>query len=314
MIQDLQGRKASAFTSPEWQSAPWRKHKKGLDQLLYDIGAELATILADADRLKLTRSNRAFSTERMKLVEDCQKLEDKLEAWYDQLSQEIPSPHYWAEFSNMQNPIDDREGRKIFPIAFRYANIYIAKILIDYWALSILLSSTSLLAYQSLTAEMKPHGPEHPADDQHARAKAVVPRGHAIPAPRISQRPGSIKTMADSIAQSMEYCLLKDMGTLGPQWALFGLRVAMQTYRYSSRNVELRWSKAIHDRICDEKGVKLSRTVAAYEWETSSSSQGNETELECGLRRFTGCERAFRTQIQSWVPSPTYQGHPLHPQ
>ena len=54
MIQDWQGRKASAFTSPEWQSALWRKHKKGLDQLLYDIGAELATILADADRSKLT--------------------------------------------------------------------------------------------------------------------------------------------------------------------------------------------------------------------------------------------------------------------
>ena len=282
MIQDLQGRRASAFNSPEWQSAPWRKHKKGLDQLLYDIGAELATILADADRSKLIQSNRAFFTERMKHVEDCQKLDDKLEAWYDQLNQDIPSPHYWAEFSNMQNPIDDREGRKIFPIAFRFANIYMAKILIDYWALSILLYSTSLLACQSFTAEMQPHGPEHPADDQHARAKAAVPRGQGIPAPRISQNPLLIMTMADNIAQSMEYCLLKDMGTLGPQWALFGLRVAMQTYRYSSRNVELQWSKAIHNRICDEKGVKVSRTVAAYEWETSNSCQGSEAELEAG--------------------------------
>ena len=303
MIQDLQGRKASVFTEAEWQMGPWKKFPKGPDQRLCDIGAELATILARADRSKSTQDNLVFGSERLALLEDCCKLEARLEAWYTQLDMEIPAPHYWVEFSHIRNPVDDREGHKVFPTSFHYPNIYIARVLVDYWALSILLYSTSLLTYRSFVGESKTSGPEHPADSQRAKAKPQLPRGRAVTPPKVCQNPGMIRTCADNIAQSMEYLLSPDMGTLGPQWALFGLRVAMQTYLYSSRGEEHQWSKAIHDMICDEKGLRFSRTIKEYQWETSSSSQAESSDFEAGLVRLTGPERGFGTGVGAKNPS-----------
>jgi len=297
MIQDLQGRKASAFTHPDWLSCPWKNYIKGPDQKLYDIGADLTSILASADRFKSTQGNVDNSSEKMALVQDCRKLETKLDAWLQEMNEEIPAPHYWAQFSEIANHIDDRENRKIFPISFHFPNIYIAKVLMDYWALSIIVYSTCGMIYNSFAGTDRSSGPEHLADDQHALARADVPKGNASPPPTEARKPGLTKTLADNIAQSMEYCLREDMGMLGPQWTLFALRVALQRYRGFPGSVELEWLQAIHERICDEKGVKFSRTIASYKWTNASSSPERESHLETGLRRITGPQDTFGTRV-----------------
>ena len=260
------------FTRPEWQTEPWKKHNKGPDQRLYDIGIELSNILACADRSKSTQESHAFTSERIALLEGCESLVNRLDTWFQQLNDDIPAPHYRPEFSNIENLVDAREGRKIFPVSFRFSNVYIAKILIDYWGISIVLYSTSLFLYRSLTAGRNTFGPEHAADDRRAQAKAILPRCVAVPKPGIARRPGMIKSLANNIAQSMEYCLHKDMGTLGPQWALFSLRTALQTYQYIPDSKELQWLQAIHDKICDEKGLKFSRIITASSWERRNST------------------------------------------
>ncbi|KAL8830687.1 MAG: hypothetical protein Q9191_001292 [Dirinaria sp. TL-2023a] len=272
MIQALQGRKASMFTRPEWQTEPWKIHSKGPDQQLFDIGIELSAILARADKSKSIQESNAIALEKVALLKDCEDLAKRLDTWFRQFNEDIPPPHYWPEFSNVESPIDVREGRKIFPVSFRFSNIYIAKVLIDYWGISIVLYSTSIILYRSLTADNNRTGPEHPADERRAQAKAILPQHISVPKPGITQRPEMIKSLADNIAQSMEYCLQKDVGTLGPQWALFALRIALQTYKYFPDTNELLWLQAIHDKICDEKGVKFSRIIAASNWEARSSS------------------------------------------
>lgn len=217
MIQDMQGRKASVFTSPEWQSRPYKNFTKGPDQKLYDIGAGLATILASADKSKTTQQNVAIDSQRSALLEECLKLAAKLEAWFQDLNEEIPPPHYSAKFSNIQNIIDDREHRKVFPVSFHFPHMYIAKVLMDYWALSILLYGTTFSVYQSFPGRTPPEKPQNPADDQHADDKAKLPKGRSLPSPTNILKPGSTKTFADNIAQSMEYCLSEDMGMPGPQ-------------------------------------------------------------------------------------------------
>jgi len=313
MIQDLQGRKASAFTHPRWQSGPWKNYIKGPDQKLYDIGADLTSILASADRSKLTQGNVAFGSESLALVQDCRNLEAKLDAWLQEMNEEIPAPHYWAQFSNIANPIDDRENRKMFPISFHFPNIYIAKVLMDYWALSIIVHSTSSLIYESFAGTDRLNRPEHSADDQQTSAWADIPMGDVQPPLTRAQTPGVTKTLADNIAQSMEYCLCKDMGMLGPQWTLFALRVALQRYRGFPASIELEWLKAIHVRICDEKGVKFSRTIASYKWTNASSSSGRESHLETGLRRITGPQDAFGTRMAAEsvpIERPASNGYP----
>lgn len=299
MIHDLQSRKVSAFAQPKWQTGPWKHYNKGPDQRLYEIGADLTAILAFADRFKSKQGNTAFASERITIVQDCRKLEAKLDAWLQKTNGEIPAPHYWTHFSNIANPIDERENRKIFPISFHFRNLYIAKVLMDYWALAIIVYSTSWLIYESFLGTDGSDRPAHPADDQHASARTHVSKGDALPPPSRTQNPGLTKTLADNIAQSMEYCLCKDMGMLGPQWTLFALRVALQRYRAFPASLELEWLQATHVRICDEKGVKFSRTIASYKWANASSSPGGESHLETGLRRITGPQDAFGTRVEA---------------
>ena len=274
MIQDIQYRRASTFAQPQWRSSPYRKHVKGPDQKLYDIGSELSSIIADADKSKFMSCDETFTSKRLALLEQCLKLNGEIDTWFECLEDEIPPPHYWPEFSNLQNPVDASEDRKIYPVSFRFPNLFIARVLLDYWALSIILHSTSFQLYKSLMGENRPrpNRPEHPADGWRAQAKANLPKIHTIPAIKVLQTPGMIRSLADNIAQSMEYCLSKDMGILGSQWALFSLRAALQTYRYFPDSKELRWLQAIHDRISDEKGVKFSRAIAARSWITRDPS------------------------------------------
>ena len=155
MIQDIQYRRVSAFTGPEWLSRPFRKHNKGLDQKLYDIGAEVAAIIAGADRLRETPDDEDSTGKRIELLEKCQNLIDRLDAWFERLNEEIPPPHYWPEFSNIRNTIDDIENRKIFPVSFRFSNLLIAKIMLDYWGVSIVLYSTTLMLYRPSMGEVR---------------------------------------------------------------------------------------------------------------------------------------------------------------
>ena len=274
MIQDIQYRRASTFAQPQWRTSPYRKHVKGPDQKLYDIGSELSTIIADADKSKSMSNNQAFTSKRLTLLEQCQKLNGEIDTWFECLKDEIPPPHYWPEFSNLQNPVDDYENRKTYPVSFRFPNLFIAKVLLDYWGLSIILHSTIFQLYKSLMGEStpRPNRPEHPADGWRAQAKVNLPNSHTIPPPKVAQTPGMIRSLADNIAQSMEYCLSKDMGILGSQWALFSLRAALQTYRYFPDSKELLWLQAVHDRISYEKGVKFSSAIAARSWITRDSS------------------------------------------
>lgn len=297
MIQNLQGRKASAFARPDWQSRPFEKYTKGPEQKLYDIGEELAVLLAKADGARSTKTDHASTADRSNLLQDCTLLEDKLDAWFEQFSADVPAPHYWAEFSRLQNPVDYEEDRKLFPVSFHFPNIVLARVLLDYWAIAILLYGTSMIVFGSLAGQSKPPGPAHAPMDKHAQANILQPRSPRISLPRAIQNPNLIKSMADNICQSIEYCLAEDMGTLGSQWALFGLRVAMQTYLYTPDLEKHRWLKAIHDQISAEKGVKFSSTLAAYQWECTTPYAGDDVPLAEGLRRITGPHKAFGTGV-----------------
>ena len=131
MIQDIQYRRVSTLAQPQWRSSPYRKHVKGPDQKLYDIGSELSTIIADADISRSMSSNQAFTSKSLALLEKCRKLNEEIDTWFECLKDDIPPPHYWPEFSNIHNSIDDHEDRKIYPVSFHFPNLFIAKVLLD---------------------------------------------------------------------------------------------------------------------------------------------------------------------------------------
>ena len=269
MIQNIQYRRpAPAFSQPEWRSTPFRRYVKGPDQQLFDLGEAITWILAAAEKSKSTPREAAHAEERIGLLEQCLKLNEEYDAWYEQLKKDIQPPHYWPEFATMRNPVDKHGEGRVYPVAFRFPNIFLAKLMVDYWALSIILLSTTFHLYLSLKDPCPPDPgqPEHPAGDKDPQARAAPPIEREIPVPAVAKNPMMIRALADLIAQSMEYCLSSEMGILGSQWALFGLRAALQTYQYFPKSRQLRWLQETHDRISDQKGVKFSKAIAAKRW------------------------------------------------
>lgn len=277
MIQDIQHRQASALTRAEWQAIPFRQHIKGPDQKLYDIGAEVSSVVSRVENSKsrVILDGQAYVSERVALLEECKKLQIKMAAWLGKLNEEIPPPHHWPESATMRNPVDDLEKRKIFPVAFRFPNLFIAKIMLDYWALSIILDSTTLRLYLTLKGEgnLRPGQAAHLADYWNMDAAASVSNQFVVSRLEVAQSVRIIKKFADNIAQSMEYCLSEEMGVLGSQWALFAFQAALQTYSYFPDSKELHWLQALNDRICDGKGVKFSRMIAATSWTGGRTGQ-----------------------------------------
>ena len=168
IIQSLQTRTSSFVNETKWLSDPWEGLSKDIEQKLYDLGAELCTILKYADRIKAMQDGHKITSNRLLVIGKCFKLEGRFEAWYDELTREIPTPHYWPQLSNMDNPADDVEHGKVFPVAFHFLSLKIAHIMLNHWALLIVLYSTVFLTHRALEGmrHAEPTWPEHPADDQ----------------------------------------------------------------------------------------------------------------------------------------------------
>ena len=271
MVHNITTRKSTFINEPQWSTIPWEGRSKTIDQKLYDLGAELSSILKSSDMIESMQDPQEVFAARLSVRNKCGKLDQSLELWYEELQHEIPAPQYWPELSTIDNPADDQEHGKVFPVCFKFSSLRNAKVLMNYWALSIMLHSTDLLTYRALQEQSKREVPrlEHPPDDWcHSCVSGRVCRHCGSEANKVSHDMSCLppltwkhdhryfQILADNIAQSMEYCLSRDMGTLGGQWVLFPLRVAIQSYSHSPCR-KLSWAKVIHEKIPVEKGIRL---------------------------------------------------------
>ena len=273
-MQTLATRKASFIHEAQWSSEPWNGIRKSADQRLYDLGSELSKILASADASKLIPDPERLLREKTALIARCQDLDRRLEDWFSSLSEELPLPHYWPRFSNIENPIDQFEEHKVFPISFEFSNLKTAKTLIDYWVLLIILYSTILITYRQLAGSSQtdesPHGPEHPADSRGAQAR-ISPDRSRLPMLADKYKPKNLFSIANNISQSMEYMLSKHTGILGSSWAFFALKAAMQCYKYRPGR-ELLWLQELMQTIASEQSPKFGPVYALADWSNMSQA------------------------------------------
>jgi hypothetical protein len=213
---------------------PWELLPKTIEQRLFDAMVDVPGIQEEFDMLEtITHPHEVFQN-RVRLIQRAWAVDSALEKWSELVRQESSPLQYWPEFSLVDNPADDPQLGKVFPIADRFANIRTAQMYLYYWASKILLYRTLRLTYKALreqvndcTAGKGPPaaGSEDTSCDCCSLAEKEVSSednycGKPSCAMAFLPRCPDASTLwenACNIAQSMEYCMSDEMRLLGSQ-------------------------------------------------------------------------------------------------
>ncbi|ERF75891.1 hypothetical protein EPUS_01257 [Endocarpon pusillum Z07020] len=200
-------RKACFLAKPEWLTSPWKNHPKNMLHKMIDVMVFLPVVVETYDRLQADTSFDFGETrrERQSLLAKCVALDKQLQNWYTALCAEVNGRPLWHTF-----PSDDASYP--FSHLFRFDESIIAYTILLYWTCAMMIQSTMCQLQRQL-----------------GQGAAQLPDMDNLPDhinPRI---------YAVNIAQSLPYMLHPDMGSLGPNLALFPLGMAFAFFAATTR-------------------------------------------------------------------------------
>jgi hypothetical protein len=126
------------MSRPEWLEVPFRGHPKTPFHQLLDIVAPLPGIIEQGYHIRGSDpASRLIAM--LGIIDSCWKIDAKLRRFYEELERTSLGPLYWPELSKDENPADDAELGKVFPVAFHFLNPRMAHICMLYWATLVIL-------------------------------------------------------------------------------------------------------------------------------------------------------------------------------
>ena len=196
------------------------------------------------------------------LVDRCWKVDSQLQKFHNDLEEDTLGPVYWPELSKGIDGIDtDVHLGKVFPVCFRFLDIYTAHICLIYWACTAILWSGMAYTYQLLAGIAGPI----------AIDSSVAASGNVKKAPGqfdITQLPPlghrtDVAALARNICQSIEFCLGDEHRGLGARVAVFALKVAIETL-HDAPGCErgLLWAQAAMATLT-QSGVEIMKHLPA---------------------------------------------------
>lgn len=249
--------------SPEWVKLPWNDIPKSHFHQLLDIMARLANGIEVGYQLFANPSqppNPATLLPAVSgIIERCWISDARLRCFYQVFEKETPGPLHWPKLSTGDDrPGDDPKLGKVFPVAFHFTNRRTAHTCMLYWAAcSILWSGMRYLygvlaAIHSLQAVQNLEG-----SNSHDSSGLDSPIGFDISQlPPLEHREDTVP-LARNICQSTEYMVEDSAGPVGPAYAVFALKVAIETFNDSPGcDRELKWAMAVMDKIAGA-GVRI---------------------------------------------------------
>lgn len=266
MIQCMQYRKSSFLGNPQWLTVPWSETSKDIYQQLYDKGFALAAILEAIDNARFTNENTSLSI----LSEHLERLfgmDEELNLWYHEILRESPSPLY-------STPHDWHLNEAVEPPMlphFIFPTLRLANIMVKYWALKLILDSTTAHACQHVLT-MNTQVPAQPSftftpqPTQNLQARSLRFVKTHTSAYRLE--------LATNIIRSMPYCLDDNMGLMGAQKSLFALRTALFVLkRHPDEEEKLKWCQVMYRELEGKKGLRYAREIAKYDGKYSTAGR-----------------------------------------
>lgn len=257
MIQCIQYRKSTFLGNPEWLTLPWIETGKDIYHQLYEKGFTLAALLEGIDNARSKNENPSISA-LSEYLEGLFSLDEEMSHWYNELLKESPSPLYWHTQSTshswyLEGAVEPRETQ---PFAFH--TIRLANITITYWGLRLILSNTIALACHHIFSMNTPAS----ALSASSTLSQATERLQTMSLQLLESHTGTHSLeIATNIIYSMPYCLNENMGLMGAQKSLFGLRAALFVLqRYPGD--ELKWCQAMYQELSSKKGLGYAREIA----------------------------------------------------
>lgn len=258
-MQAIPRNRATFMSDPEWLEVPWKGRTKSLTDRFMDVfmlGPSILEAAQSIGDLKTPSSLLAC----LAVIDSCWRADAAMRAIYAELEASVDGPLFWPELSTLDNPADDAETGKLFPVAFHFVSFRVARICELYWAMCIILWGGLFHLYHAV-ALMEPLTPD---EDECACTTPVhvCPRGFNIAdLPPLQDR--DVMTAVRNICQSFEYCVQPANRLLGASSIAFPLQVVIATLReFPGREREIWWCASALD-VIDRKGFRILKFAKA---------------------------------------------------
>ena len=258
MVKCLQYRKKSILKDMIDQ-IEWRQR----DLILFSKGHNLGALLQDLDAYAVSGPANISILGLTQRLGRLLALDVELQIWYRQLLKESPSPLCWRS----QIGGEDQGG-------FSFVNLQLAHLMLDYWALRLILSVTvATLCHQIPVKEpLMKNGSQSPASSSHSdpdempvQANDVV---NIIQQAKAEHGATRQVDLAVTIMESLPYCMDVENGISSSQKCLFSARVALfLLQRHPSE--KLAAYEALYMDLAVNKGLSFARGVGStlQRWE-----------------------------------------------
>lgn len=225
ILRTLETCQPNFLTQPKWLDHPWENISKSPAEKILDVLSMAPIILTRVHAMRALGVGRLLST-ALEIMNSCQDLELSLQKIYEQLRLEYSGPLYWSEFSKTRCPLEDGSpgSSKVFPVAFNFPDLRMAKTMMYYWATQTILWSGMSQLSQLL------HMLQPTAGEINVSEILSIAYWDDFISP------------ARNVCQSIEYCTKDEMLSLGTLMAVAPLMIiAVTLKRYPEYEREKQW-------------------------------------------------------------------------
>lgn len=250
-------------------AGPWKlRPKRAMDRLI-DCLCEASIIYQENDRVEhLDPVDKLESW--LEMLSKCWEMDMVIQSVYEQCEKEFPKPMYWSVLSKETSPADDLVRGKVFPVAYKFSNIKVARSLMMSWAISLLVWTGLSLLYQGIASLEFDAGDAHCSnfpeceafDDNMCHCKHLQQQPSGSYKYDISHFPPlghrtNPKCLVDNVCQSIEYCLHSDIAVWGIWSAGTPLTMIYETAKtLPGLEREIMWMEAMLRKL-QARGLRI---------------------------------------------------------
>jgi hypothetical protein len=201
---------------------------------LISLVSELPQILEEVEIILASDQATTPST-ASNLLQSLIRFYGELVRWKELFNSRLDHKGYWAVPAKLHNPSDERYSDKLYPFALEFVSLDI----------SMLFTFGAGVMLQVLTTILQIDKHVHYFESQATAQHRTIDSLSLNEFTRKFESETSIREEANNVARlvclSVEYCLRKDMGTLGPQCLCHAQWVSRRYFYQSRLNRELDW-------------------------------------------------------------------------
>jgi hypothetical protein len=231
ILSALEYHQPTYLSGESWRKLPWKYNPKTRFDELLDIVSEAPAIYRQADDFQ-TLEPQQMLIAACAVIQECWKVNDAMQKFYEEIETASPGPLYWEEPSK-RSLVQDVEEVTPFPIAYQFPDLETARTMVLYWAALTMLWTGTMRLYLLVEA-LRQVGISTPEVDH---LPLLGPAADFI-------------TQARNVLHSVEYMLQDKPLGLGPQSIVAPLSIVVETIKDLPQCArEVAWADEVLDEI-----------------------------------------------------------------